>query len=49
MRTIEHPLSKKKIPEYATGVITPVFTPSLEGGRLEMHDRRELEKSTPPE
>ena len=35
MRHIEHPLSKKKIPEYATGVITPVFTPALEGGRLD--------------
>lgn len=35
MRTIEHPLSKKRIPEYATGVISPVYTPALEGGRLD--------------
>lgn len=35
MKTVQHPLTKKQIPEYATGVITPVFTPALEGGRLD--------------
>jgi 4-hydroxy-tetrahydrodipicolinate synthase len=35
MKTIEHPLTHKQIPEFATGVITPVFTPALEGGRLD--------------
>jgi len=35
MNTVQHPISKKHIPEFATGVITPVFTPALEGGRLD--------------
>lgn len=35
MNTITHPYSGKSIPEFATGVITPVFTPALEGGRLD--------------
>ncbi len=35
MKTISHPLSGRDIPEYATGVFVPVFTPALEGGSLD--------------
>ena len=35
MKTIEHPVSKRQIPEFATGVFVPVFTPALEGGVLD--------------
>lgn len=35
MKTLRHPLSGKDIPEYATGVFVPVFSPALEGGTLD--------------
>jgi dihydrodipicolinate synthase/N-acetylneuraminate lyase len=35
MKYIEHPITRRAIPEYATGVFVPVFTPALEGGRLD--------------
>jgi len=35
MATITHPLSGREIPEYATGVFVPVFTPAQQGGALD--------------
>jgi len=32
---VTHPISKRKLPALATGVIVPVFTPAKEGGRLD--------------
>lgn len=32
---VTHPVSKRNLPALTTGVITPVFTPAKEGGRLD--------------
>ncbi|MCA9412199.1 MAG: dihydrodipicolinate synthase family protein, partial [Candidatus Omnitrophica bacterium] len=35
MKSVVHPLSGREIPEYATGVFVPVFTPALQGGAMD--------------